>query len=624
MKRHWKAYCVSLFLSCFVVILASCQSDSEETGALATAIKVGDLVPDFTLAGSNGNDISSTSLKGQVYILNFFDTGCPDCQQELQVLQQIFDKYKGKALLLNVPRSQTKEEIQAYWDKANLTMPFYIPKDKNLYYKFAQRTIPRTYVVDSSGKVHAAFADSPVADYDSLDGILQQLLKDVPDNNGDVRMSMKVKVAGKRSKNETMLPNEVAVSKLVLWFFDSDTKQFSRKMVLTDYQKTEVITETNYTVTYNFDNVRVPIGVYDIFAIANYTDSMEFENEMVLLNLIDCKTYESGLGANILPEEGPVMTSNATSLLNIDLVPYKGQVYVLTLDLERVMAKLQIGVKKNVFELRHEGERYASVNITNYKIVNLNTCYYLFQHVDYLPVFEEQTTFVMSENFGNYSEEGDNYVVDPFFYKKKPNSIDLTACGARYVSWYGDFKTDDFASMPPAGNFGNVYLLENTTFRTSQKNGYSPGIVFKAAVSPDAVYLWDKNSNQPKPEKRPEYWPETIYLYKCKFYGSIQAVNHDSGAGISNKPKYTDAELKNYGVKQCIFNMGVYETYYTYWIEHRQESPDMGPMKYGIVRNNHYILSVDSITGIGFSSIVPDIMRDNYPNSFADVIVTTP
>ena len=47
----------------------------------------------------------------------------------------------------------------------------------------------------------------------------------------------------------------------------------------------------------------------------------------------------------------------------------------------------------------------------------------------------------------------------------------------------------------------------------------------------------------------------------------------------------------------------------------------MGTMQYGIVRNNYYKIEVKGITGIGNSVITPEIMRDNYPNSYTDIIV---
>ena len=91
-------------------------------------------------------------------------------------MQQVYDDFEGKVPILNVPRTQTKEEISAYWEEAGFTMPFYIPQDKQLYYKFATRTIPRTYIVNAEGKVVATYSDSPIADLASVEHHLQQLL----------------------------------------------------------------------------------------------------------------------------------------------------------------------------------------------------------------------------------------------------------------------------------------------------------------------------------------------------------------------------------------------------------------------------------------------------------------
>ena len=47
----------------------------------------------------------------------------------------------------------------------------------------------------------------------------------------------------------------------------------------------------------------------------------------------------------------------------------------------------------------------------------------------------------------------------------------------------------------------------------------------------------------------------------------------------------------------------------------------MGPMQYGVVRNNYYSVIVSGVSGLGNSVITPEVLRDNYPNSYADVFV---
>lgn len=618
MRKYWSTYFIWLTLPFLMLVLTNCQEEHEDGSGSTTMVNVGDKVPDFSLLGLDGKTISSSSFSGQAYILNFFDTRCPDCQEEMQVLQQIYEKYQTTVPILNVPRSQTQEEVLAYWDKAGLSMPFYMPRDKNLYYQFANSVIPRTYVVDSTGKIHVAFSDSPIADYETLDNILQQL-------SGDdiVNLSLRINVPAARGEiDDYYFHNEYTVSRLDVYFFDSETKEFSAKVIVRNLTTAETLWDEEYDITYIYNQLRLRVGVYDIFAIANFDNAPDHvEMESDLLDMVDNITYSQGVEANI-PDKGPVMTSRVTALLGIDFVPWSNKDYVLRMELERVMAKLQIGVSQNSFQLSHDGRKYAEVNITNYKLVNMNKCYYLFQHTDILSELTAQPEFVMPYNYSEYSGQDEQYVVDPLFYQKTKNASDVSAFRYNYLSWFGTFTTSDFASMPSADNHGYAYILENTSFKTSQKNGYSPGVVFKAAVNPVFVYLYDSSERKLQEEYRPEYWPKTIYMYKYNFYGSIQAVNIVSGLMLDELETYSDSQLKSYGIKQCKFNMGVYETFYTYWIRHRNSDTDlMGPMQYGVVRNNFYKMTVTGINGLGNSVITPEIMRDNYPNSYSDVII---
>ncbi len=613
MRRVW-------FVLFLLPFLTACVSD-DETGANVEYVKIGDVVPDFELIDVNGQRLSSTMLKGKVYILNFFDTSCPDCRQELQTLQAIYDKYGETVPLLNVPRSQTLEQARAHWTENNLTLPLYGDANQRLYYRFATQTVPRTYVIDGSGKVNNIFTDAPVADFKTLDDTLHELLAG---SEGEVKLSLQLNVTyPARASADSYFHNEYTISKLDIFLFDAETRDFVGRYRAGGLTRLTDTSDLNYDATYTVDEIRINAGVYDIFAIANYDNYADvITNENEFLNMVDSVTYHEGIEANI-PSSGPVMTSRASSLLGVDLIPYINRSYVMEIEMERVLAKLQIGVAKSKFVLEHNQQKYADINITNYKFVNLNTRYYLFPHKDSLPAFSRRTNFEMPKNFDSYTDIGDNYIVDPLFYEKRPVLANVMQFGRKCKSWFGAFNEDDFAPMPPVDNFGYAYILENTVFKDCQKNGYTPGIVFKAGVNPVFVYLYDISQRTLVREYRPEYWPKTIYFYQYNFYGNIQALNVASGLSLDELVTYTDAQLKNYGIKQCHFNMGVYVTYYIYWICHRNAFENHnGPMEYGVVRNNFYKMIVTGVTGIGNSVITSDIMRDNYPNSYADVEMT--
>ena len=623
MKRIAASYIPKFLLAFAIVMLTACTNDDADSRV--DKVKVGDEVPAFLLTAADGTTVSPSSLSGQVYLLSFFDTGCPDCRKEFPVLQQIHDKYSGSVPVINVPRSQTVSEVRQYWSQAELSMPVYTPNDKGLYYKFADSGIPRIYIVDGSGIVQAVFTDSPLVDFNTIDTLLQGLLQtESAKSRGMVDLTFRLRVpVDTRAGDDTNFLNEYTISHLELFFFDANTKKLYAKAVADNLTKDDDPYDKSYDITYLIQSIRIQAGIYNIFAIANYDhlpDNIVDQDEF--LNMIDTTTYNAGIEPNI-PYTGCVMTNRATSMLSVDLLPWSDKNYVISFDMERVLAKLQIGVSKDYFELKHNSRKYADINITNYKLVNMNRQYYLFQHTDALDHLGGQPDFRLPDHFKECVEEDGEYVVDPYFYIKTSNRGDAAKFNDIYASWYGALTTENFASVPAAGNYGYVYILENTAFKTSQKNAYSPGIVFKAAVSPVFVYLYDDKTRTLIEERRAEYWSHTIYLYNFNFYGSIQAVNAASGLTLDELEHYSDAQLKPYGIKKCEFNMGVYETYYAYWIRHRNNTLEpMASMNYGVVRNNFYRLIVSGVSGIGDSEIVPEIMRDNYPNTYSDVVVT--
>lgn len=412
-----------------------------------------------------------------------------------------------------------------------------------------------------------------------------------------VGLTLRVGVT-RAGQDEHYFHNEYMVSSLDVFFFDADSRRLVTTARVTDLTQTDELHDARYDITYVFRNVRVKVGRFDILMVANFPRQLDgIETEQQLLDAIDGETYHSGIEPS-LPETGPVMTSDPGAFLNVDLSPYGGRDYVMNVEMERCVSKLQIGVASNSFWLEHEGRKYAELHVTNYKLVNMSRSYYLFPHM-----------------------EGE-YVCDPLFAQKSSDPEAVSAWGTQCASWYGAFTTDDLAAMPAAGNYGLAYVLENTAPSGSQKQGYAPGVVLKASVSPVFVYLYDQHSRTLQEERRPEFWPETIYLWRYNFYGSIQALNTASGLTLDELAAYDDAALAALGVKQSHFNQGAYETYYTYWIEHRDAGSDpMGPMRYAVVRNHYYRMTVTRVTGLGYSRIAPDTGRDCWPNSFEDVVV---
>jgi peroxiredoxin len=69
---------------------------------------VGQTAPDFTLEDPQGKSVSLSSLRGQVVMLQFWQTGCADCRREMPYLADLHRRYKDRGLVwmgVNLDRS---------------------------------------------------------------------------------------------------------------------------------------------------------------------------------------------------------------------------------------------------------------------------------------------------------------------------------------------------------------------------------------------------------------------------------------------------------------------------------------------------------------------------------------
>ena len=123
----------------FFALIAFVVKAQDESGDL---VKEGQQMPAFTIMNDNGTQVPSSSLKGKVILVNFFATWCPPCQKD-----------NKDFVLLVIGREHTDVELQKYNEKKGFTFPLYPDKNRAIYGAFAKNLIPRSYLVDKTGKV---------------------------------------------------------------------------------------------------------------------------------------------------------------------------------------------------------------------------------------------------------------------------------------------------------------------------------------------------------------------------------------------------------------------------------------------------------------------------------------
>jgi len=148
-------------LACLVMVLGLRGGSVQAQGCStehdpATHTKVGEQMPAITVTYGAGNTFSLESQRGKYVVVNFWATWCPPCQFEIPRLEnEIWQKYKSNAkfAMIAIAREQTTEEIVPFAKKNGFSFPIASDPNRSTYKLFADSGIPRSYLVDPSGKI---------------------------------------------------------------------------------------------------------------------------------------------------------------------------------------------------------------------------------------------------------------------------------------------------------------------------------------------------------------------------------------------------------------------------------------------------------------------------------------
>lgn len=143
--------------------------------------------PYFILPTWDGKVLKSTSLKGRVVLLEFFQTWCPDCQQTTPKLQNLFEQYKDQGFTV-VGISHDKDGatvIGPFVKKYGLTYPLLIG-DLSVAISYIGITpqnpsfrIPYVFLIDRKGNIVGAYEEGThkeATDIPFLEGKVKKLL----------------------------------------------------------------------------------------------------------------------------------------------------------------------------------------------------------------------------------------------------------------------------------------------------------------------------------------------------------------------------------------------------------------------------------------------------------------
>ena len=134
------------------ILLALIALVSLTFSSTASAVKVKQTAPDFTLESNKGTNIRLKDLRGIVVMINFWATWCAPCRKELPLLNSLYNKYKSKGfVLLGVNIDDKSELAKKMIKELKINFPVLFDKTQSTSETYDLQAMPSTFIVDKNG-----------------------------------------------------------------------------------------------------------------------------------------------------------------------------------------------------------------------------------------------------------------------------------------------------------------------------------------------------------------------------------------------------------------------------------------------------------------------------------------
>ena len=181
MDRMLKVILLIMLIS--VLLIAGCSGESNQNGlgritgcsaGSAQSPQISEPAPDFQFQNPEGQATSLSDLQGKPVLINFWQIRCPPCRMEMPYIQQIYDEWSGKGLVvlaINIGESSDKvtEFVQSY----NISFPVLLDTNGDAARCYNIKYIPSTFFIDRDGIIQ----DMKVGAFQSKEEIESSLSK---------------------------------------------------------------------------------------------------------------------------------------------------------------------------------------------------------------------------------------------------------------------------------------------------------------------------------------------------------------------------------------------------------------------------------------------------------------
>ena len=132
------------------LIIAGCSA------GCSPAPQVGKLAPDFQFNNPEGQSVSLSDYQGNPVLINFWQIRCPPCRIEMPYIQQVYDEWHSKGLVvLAINIGESPSQIKEFMQSQGLSLPVLLDMQGKVADQYSILGIPATFFIDKDGIIQA-------------------------------------------------------------------------------------------------------------------------------------------------------------------------------------------------------------------------------------------------------------------------------------------------------------------------------------------------------------------------------------------------------------------------------------------------------------------------------------
>jgi cytochrome c biogenesis protein CcmG/thiol:disulfide interchange protein DsbE len=156
-RARWAALAVGVVVVVLGVILALNVGSDPQADAQRSQL-VGKAAPAFDLRTLDGQPVTLAGVGGKSVVVNFWNTWCIPCQEELPALKSFYARHANDPdfVMVGIVRRDDVDTVRQFVAGEGLAWTIALDPGKQAALNFGTRGQPETYAISPSGEIVAA------------------------------------------------------------------------------------------------------------------------------------------------------------------------------------------------------------------------------------------------------------------------------------------------------------------------------------------------------------------------------------------------------------------------------------------------------------------------------------